>query len=591
MLAGSSLAALFAMSVAVLTAIPSVAHARSEDLIGFLGGASIDDATQQLNKDTADRIDQLLTGFDTIANQLLSRGSDQASLLEIQASNSMRILVSSARTQFADEMGNQFSRASEELKPILVQLERWRLSLDKLTNTLIGIEDLVALDTLSIPFTSNPSIIRRIYGGVLVQSSPGTYYIDLLGQGFGADASDLKTAVDIKINGHSIPATKRIPPYDIIFNIPKDIVSPLFSESDSVELRLDITVIRTKSGLFRPKVENFSSAYTVTLLPTKLGTLGGNRQFRRFEWHAVSPDPTPYSKLLTDAGQLGPISSPSPILGGNPIVGNMRFVADTIVASCIANIQAARIFANGKTLPVDDPVFKNGRRASNNCGSKGDRDAAIESIAGEFNGLFGSHWNAGNIRCSEGEYPAIHPYDLLNPPISEPSTMDVSGCRDMKADPNPYWEPDGNTFTMHVSGTPLNPAKAFFNSNPSVKDPERPTGSNARWNVSYRMQVYEAAQQMGSEEITPIEMTVGDPSGDTKEVVILGDPKDTIARLKFKPTMGLIAEGTAGSPLGYVVPDMSPKVLNDRVIYYYTFRYPNLNLNPLRKADGLPAEN
>src|ERR1700730_13681089 len=97
------------------------------DLLGVIGGKSIEDATRQLDEMVNRTVKDFLRDLEMLSNGLLDKGHTAGSLLTIQASNEMKVLIGTARAEFGNELNKQISSASKELKAALIHLERWEM--------------------------------------------------------------------------------------------------------------------------------------------------------------------------------------------------------------------------------------------------------------------------------------------------------------------------------------------------------------------------------------------------------------------------------------------------------------------------------
>lgn len=555
------------------------AGARAKDLVGVLGGPSADDALAQLKSMTNMSIEKFLTESKKIADDLLDRGANAGSLLEIQAANEMTNFAFTLRSQFANEMDRQVSAASAQIMPVLVELQRWRGSLEKFNSSLFGLEDLIALDMGDALIVNIPLSVRRVYGGVFVQGRPETYYIDLVGQHFGG-AEGIETTFKVTLDGQAISAPKLVPPHEAVFSIPASAIEAKFDKEKIVVLPLDIVVTRKTThwwdrfdvfGLFRD-IKTVPVHYHVSLLAQEVGSLTVITEYPRYEWQPLQ-DVVPQITVVNSAQALGPYESPSPVKNGVPVRLSTKIDPKSVEVKCVPEMGEARDFGNGRVLPAAHEAFTKGFRSANNCGSRGDRDAAIASIRSQFKALFNIE---KALSCSEGEYGWLTPAELLG--NSKPVQMDISGCRNMQYDRDIQWTPDGVGFRVRLVGVPLDPAKTFFDSTDR-------TASFAKWRVTYQSLTYEATGKTDSEpdqkisvtESTPISFKVADYLGGSS------------IRLVFAPRIGQSVTRQAGDQLGRGLrPVGVPKRIGNQTEYLYEFKYPDLNLPHLRAVDGLP---
>jgi hypothetical protein len=575
-------------SAAILTSITigyvDRAEARAGDLVGLLGGQTIDEATQKL-KEMADKtLADFLKELDAEAKDLLERGANAGSLLGIQASNSMLNLTATIRAQFSDEMNKQVASVSTQMMPFLIQLERWHASLDKLSDRLVSLEDLVALDMLNLPFTDDSLFIRRVYGGVFVQDHPETYYLDLLGRNFGGGSSKVRASFNVLLDGQALSEARTIPPYDAVFSVPVQYIDGRFDEQKIVSLPLDVTITRTTerwwdvtrwwaaTGSF-PKVETIRARYWVSLLPNKVGTLTVRNKYLHYEWQKLQPI-VPLMTIVKGPGAIGPYDAPTPVKAGIPGHGSTKIDPDSISCECVPDMEDARDFGKGRVLPLSHDIFAHGFRSTNNCGSAGDRAAAYATIDAQFKSLFNF---TVPLTCQEGEYAYLLPDELLK--HSTPTKMDVSGCPYMKADPDPQWEADSVGFRVELKGTPFDPVKRFF-------DPNNTGTSSAKWSVRYQLLTYLPTTDLSSDPDQTIPVTVKSPAA----FFVMDHLGQNATTLTFTPRIGSPVDGPVGPDLvagvGVFKSNGNSK-LGDRTQYRYEFQYPNLNLNHLRQVDGL----
>jgi hypothetical protein len=434
------------------------------------------------------------------------------------------------------------------------------------------------LDILNLPLTNRALYVRRVYGGVFVQNKPNTFYVDLFGPNFGGGeegTAGVKLSFNVFLNGKPLPVSKFLPPYDAVFTVPAAEMEGLFDAAKIKELRLDVNVTRETShwynffGLF-PDVQAIHLPYYVSLLPKKVGTLTVSTQYPDFEWKALQPV-VPQTKVLQGPATLGPFSAPTPVMKGIPDKGDTKIDPSSIVATCVPDMQNAYDFGKGRILSAKNPVFKTGFRSANNCGSKGDRDAAIDSINRQFQGLFNLPLKQN---CQEDSYGMLSVQELLDG--SKPTKTDVSGCADMAADPDIQWLPNGTGFSVLVKGTPIDPDARFF-------DPKTTTVTDAKWKVSYQLLTYVAKEKLA--EDSPQVMSVSESEPIKFEV--MNHIGQTSTTLTFEPRFGTKETNVVGLNVGNLQAQGPGTPLADRVMYRYQFQYPDLNLNVLRGADGL----
>ena len=529
----------------------------SDDLLGFVGGETIDKATDKINAMANKTLKDFLDDEDKRANKLLNSANNDGILLGIQAGNEMTMLTSTIRTEFANEMDQKLSSATKDLKDMLVHVQRWEDSTDKIAAKAADLEDLFAIDIQNLPFDSVRLGVRRIHGGIFVENHPNSYKIDITGPDFGAEKSDASTTFNVTLNGKTLGDPQRIPPDHAIFNVSKDDLRGLFNKEKIVTLPLIINVKRKEAGpwfdifnWFRITKEVTQPPYDVSLVPDYVGDLTVETQYPEYEWQSIRPAETKVVSVHTDTPIA--ISVPNPNLTGIPAPNNMKIDRGLTIA-CKSNMQPARMFRNGKVWLADE--LKDGFVSKDWVGGGGDKDASLNAINGEFDYYFGFKigglWN----RCAESEHCKLSRDELWANSVD--TTKDTTGCPGIKvAEVN--WANNDSDVTIWVrrSGT-------------LEKLRKPPETANAPWEIVYQPRTYSPKPKLANAPTARFEVHASVPV----QFDVVKEVGDTTTTLKFIPK--------CGTPETMVVPrDISGRFkhvqtdqLLDRTRYIYEFNY------------------
>jgi hypothetical protein len=432
------------------------------DLLGLIGGKSIEDATRQLDDMVNRTVKDFLRDLEKLSNGVLDKGQTAGSLLTIQASNEMKILIGTARAEFGDELDKQISSASKELKAALIHLERWEMSQRELESAVVGLIDLVSLD-LQNALPSRTVGVRRLNGGVFVQSDPSSYYFDIVGLDFGSDPAGVRTTFVVTLNDKTLAPPERKAPINAIFRVPRSDIERLFQRENIVTLPLNIRVARREQkrlwGIFPWWGEDEREAtydYKVSLMPDFVGMVTITTSYPGYSWQALRPAEHRSFTVKGDnlVNSLVPLSVPNPALGGSPVPGNMRIEEQSFSLVCQQDIKPARQFPNGKIRLATDEIFRNGFVTARWRGAAGgDRADSDNAMNAEMMDNFGF---TVALTCAESDHCGISKDELVRRSVE--TTLDASGCRHMRSE-KPDFQNNGSEVIVWVKGTPVELAR------------------------------------------------------------------------------------------------------------------------------------
>jgi hypothetical protein len=544
-----------ALTLLVSLALPVLSPAsRASDLLGIIGGESIDDATKKFNYRLNDTLAKFLTDIEVKSTDLLTKGTNSTSLITVHAGNEMAILAATVRSQFGDEVNKQIRYTSVELKPILIQLQRWQDSVGQLSDTLITLEDMLALDMEDkLPFGVHLAV-RRIKGGLVIQNDPATYMIDLIGPNFGADPAGVTTTFDLRLNGVALDPPDRKPPFDAVFSIKKETIKDLFKQDQLVTIPLLITITRTEPRFLHvlgDKMQKLTLPYKISLLPEYAGKVTVTSEYLDFDWlPANNPIHSPTFTVSGEEARVGKVygtSIPNAPINDRPKPGDMRIVRDSLDVKCIADIQPALQFPNGKTYPrlcirsgTDDwNVFERGFVSPRYIGGGGDQGESYNSVNNDFFARFGFRlgraWSGPifgskrdsppflESRCAENGHCTLMPEELFTRATA--TTMDVTACSRMEWKPvETGWEQQDTKVTVWIRRKIGAPGA----------DDTCKLSTNATWAVSYKTLAYRAKPDLitSPEQAYPVYIGIPVPIG------VLNRTGNVKAKLIFDPIVG-----------------------------------------------------
>ncbi|MDI4234163.1 hypothetical protein OZ411_15220 [Bradyrhizobium sp. Arg237L] len=531
------------------------------DLLGLIGGKSIEDATKRLDEMINKTVKDFLRDLEALSNGLLDKGHTAGSLLTIQASNEMKVLIGTARAEFGNELDKQVNSASKELKAALIHLERWEMSQRELESSVVGLVDLVSLD-LQNALPSRTVGVRRLNGGVFVQNDPTSFYFDLVGLDFGSDPAGVQTAFTVTLNGQPLAPPERKAPINAIFRIPRSDMERLFQKDNIVVLPLNIRVARQEQkrlwGMFPwwgrdERVATYD--YKVSLMPDLVGKVTITTRYPGYSWQALRPAEHQSFTVRGDTlvSSLVTLSVPKPALGGDPELGNMRIEESSFSLVCQKDDRPARQFPNGKIRLASDEIFRNGFVTARWRGAAGgDRNDSDNAMNAEMMANFGF---TVPLTCAESEHCRISKDELLKRSVD--ATLDVSGCRHMRSE-KPDFRNNSSEVIVWVRGTPVADIPGTY--------------VDARWQVSWQPLTWAQKPELIRGDPQVLSVYASFPL----EFEIVDQPGGTTSDIRFEPTVGKPENVGVGSDITPNFRRMGQDRVGNRTVYKYKFEYPRL---------------
>jgi hypothetical protein len=528
----------------------SYASTGKADLLNKLGGATLNAAIDKLNSDAAQRISQLLDGFQTTSQSLLDQGAHDSNLLLVQGGNEMQLAIASARAQFGNEMTNQVSQATDGLKPFLVELERFQLSVDELKNNAVDIEDLFALDLQDLPFSQSYFGIRRVLGTVIVQNKADSYKIVLRGPHFGVAGAGETITYDVKLDGVSLGAPELgASPDDAVFRVPSTLVNDKFQQRILVTIPLQVNISHDtpRRYLVVPgKHESITHSFAVSLMPDYAGDMKIVTTRPIFKWKDALPPETQDHTVTGPFTFSYAVANPSLLATPNP--GEQK-VSNDIKMICHEDMRPARAFPNGVRRFSTDPIFSNGWYTAKYIGADPvDWDFADQEVYNTWGIHFGT-WHDGNCGpVNSGRHCLVPAAVMISGSV--PTSLDATGCHDTSVGA-PQWRNNHTQVSVDVNGgVATHPAP---------------------WSVTFQASSY---LQDGAQDDEA--QTLALYASRNTEIDVTTHA-NTSSKVTFTPFVGKQKEGQLGHDIGTDGPKLesSSRIGGDIERYEYSFRYPS----------------
>ncbi|MBV7522333.1 hypothetical protein [Ensifer sp. ENS12] len=532
-----------ALAAAFTLCVPAY-NAEAESLLelvaGNYPGKLADEVTADMNRMAEERIDQMLAGMENWSDDVIRKGSSESNLLLVQGGNEARMIIGAIRSQFGEEMTKQVKQASNELRPLLEEIQKWRALQATMLTTLVELEDSVAMDLERVPFSPNYFGIRRVSGTVLPPDGASTHRVKIVGPNFGSVIAGQEITIKGTIDGVDLGPPTQIPPHTVAWDLPSAVLKGKKDDDQIVTIPLAVSLTKVVDGWFYDSKEEIQQELKVVVLPEVVGTLRVRTEGPEYKW--VPGDPVTKSSTISNDKEFV-LQVLKPIGAGEPIEGSQRFTGE-VSATC-GTVKRAAVKFPKKVVLESEPLMQKGwiwHRWKGN--DPVDWDYANRDVYDELGITVSFHSIGGGGRCDTGERCFLTPAELRS--LGEVITTDVSDCQRM-AKEGDTWSNDRGQFTTWIRGAAL---------------------TDSLWTVTAKTEVYKEA---GIAAVEPVDYDV--KAGEKIPIDIIGF-EGTVSEVEFIPRNGKPKSSLIGKsiPQGPIF-DVSTTVGNHTMRYFYTFEY------------------
>lgn len=499
------------------------------------------DVAADLDKIAEERIDQVIAGMETWSDDMIRKGSSQSNLLLVQGGNEVRMIIGAIRSQFGAEMTKQMKQASAELKPLLEEVEKWRVLQETMLRTVVELEDSVAMDLERIPFGKKYFGMRRVSGNVLPPDMRSTHRIKIVGPNFGSTIAGQEITIKGTLDGVDLGPPIQIPPHTVAWDVPAGTIKSKVDEDKIVTIPLAVSLTKVEDGWFYDGRDEIHQEIRVVLLPEIVGTLKVTTERPKYEW--VPADPVERAETITKDKDFI-LEVLRPIGTAAPVEGSQRFTGE-VSAICGPVKRAAIEFPNGKQILETESLMQKGWVWSRWKGSDPvDWDSANRDVFNELGIKVSFHSIGGGGRCDTGEHCFITPDELRS--LGKLVTIEVSDCQRMAKDAN-VWSNDKGQLVTWIRGA------AF---------------KESLWTVTAKTEAY---KETGIHPTDPVEYEV--KAGEKIPIDIV-DFDGTVSRVEFIPRNGRPEWSLIGRNIsqGPSFDGLTP-VGNHTMRYFYLYDY------------------
>jgi hypothetical protein len=289
------------VAIFILFSLPSFSQ---EILVGVLAGGAV--------------VKDIINKFERSASVLIDQASHSGNILVSKAGNEMNVAVKNASILLADQMNSTFEHLNNENQKLLNEIEKFRLTAEKISNNTFELKDALVIDLKKIlgdalPWTKTDFFIQRVKGVAQLYSPQTDYSLKVLGIGFGFNQEKFESKVtSVLINDETISSDEdKISANESEIKISYTDLNKFCLNSKLTQIKVKITVeTRRKTGFIIKswKTKHFDLPLTLTILPRLVNNIAVNYSYPRLDWQVANAY-IEYSHLTSNHHQTG-----SPIL-------------------------------------------------------------------------------------------------------------------------------------------------------------------------------------------------------------------------------------------------------------------------------------
>jgi hypothetical protein len=263
-------------------------------------------------------VKNIINKFERSASVLLDQAKNSGNILIAKAGNEMNVAVKNATILLANQMNNTFDHLNNENQKLLNEIEKFRITAEKLSNNTFDLKDALVIDLKTIlgdalPWSRTDFYVQRVKGATQLYGSQTDYSLKVLGIGFGFNQENFESkTTGVLINDENVAySDEKISGNESEIKISYNDLNKFCTNSKVSQIKLKIVVeTRRKSGLIFKSwsSKHFELPLTITILPRTVNNIVVSYSFPKIDWVTINPF-IEYSHLTTNHHQTG-----SPIL-------------------------------------------------------------------------------------------------------------------------------------------------------------------------------------------------------------------------------------------------------------------------------------
>lgn len=314
---------------------------------------------------TVDPAKGVIDDAENASQRLIIQAQQSGNGLVSNAASQLSVLAQTTALILGNDINKSMNQLSQTEQAAVNELKAAIIAANATVGKVYDIEDTTAIDLTrfesGIPFTHTPDFyVKRISNtGMLPQ--PGNYHVVVTAYGLGI-ANDTKADITGTLDGKPLifREVDQTTAGKAILEIPNQVLAPYFSSTKLAVVKMELTVVVSRKGLFGWKGHSYPVPVYLTLYPPQVATIALRITKPVYDWvdvGAVSSAPmnTPEKDGCTDNGCRANNSLDLRVVGptsGLPIVGAQRL--KEVHLQCNSGFERCRGWWGNQTLLISD---------------------------------------------------------------------------------------------------------------------------------------------------------------------------------------------------------------------------------------------
>jgi hypothetical protein len=254
-------------------------------------------------------VNDIFSGVDQTITNAINQAQNAGNGLIMHTANQASILEQDAFLLLADQRQKTFEQLGDAEQKLLIEMQQWRLAVDKAVSAAYDIVDTINLDTsfqlANLPFTHVPDFfVQSIHGVSFLKQPAADYKVTLSALNLGIRA-DRKSEISVLLDNQ--PVTIITPDQNAlnraVITLPNGALAPYFQQDHLRTVPLIIRITMTRTGWLQNilyHAKTYEIPVTLTLYPELAATIALEVHFPHYDWVPIGQVPGAESAMTED---------------------------------------------------------------------------------------------------------------------------------------------------------------------------------------------------------------------------------------------------------------------------------------------------
>lgn len=245
-------------------------------------------------------VKNILKQFEVTANLLMSNANNTGNVLIAKTANELDVTAKNLNLLLEKDLEKTFSSLSTENQKLLNQIESFRLTAEKITNSAFELKDAMIVDIKKVagdiaPWSKSTFFVQRVDGITQIKQEQADYRIRIMGIGFGFNSDKYESGIkSVTVNGTAISGftENKLSANESELVISYSMINNQVAEAKNSQMKLLVTVeTKVKKGFLKKKwvAKDYTLPVTVTILPRRICAVSVSYTIPKSDWVTVVP--------------------------------------------------------------------------------------------------------------------------------------------------------------------------------------------------------------------------------------------------------------------------------------------------------------